>query len=55
VARKKKKFKKEYKIIKVKVTSQEHKLLKARKEETGETIIDLVNRSLNEKLIRDGF
>lgn len=55
VAREKKKLKKEYKIIKVKVTSQEHELLKARKEETGETIIDLVNRSLNEKLIRDGF
>lgn len=54
-ARKKKKVKEDYKIIKVKVTSSEHRLLKSRAKETGETIIDLVNRSLNEKLIRDGI
>ena len=53
--REKKKSKKDYKIIKVKVTPSEHSLLKSRAKETGETIIDLVNRSLNEKLIRDGI
>lgn len=54
-ARKKKKVKEDYKIIKVKVTSSEHGLLKSRAKETRETIIDLVNRALNEKLIRDGI
>lgn len=54
-AGRKKKGDKDCKVVKMRVNPNEYKTLKARCEETGETIIDLVNRALEEKLTRESF
>ena len=51
--RRKKKGDKDCKVVKMRVNPNEYETLKARCKETSETIIDLVNRTLEEKLTRD--
>lgn len=52
---KKKKGDKDYKVVKLRVKPTAYNIFKARCKETGETIIDLVNRTLKEKLTRESF
>lgn len=52
---KEKKNNKDYKIVKLRVRPNVHNIFKARCKETGETIIDLLNRTLKEKLTRESF
>lgn len=52
---KKKKGDKDYKVVKLRVRPNVHNIFKARCKETGETIIDLLNRTLKEKLTRESF
>lgn len=51
----KKKGDKDCKVVKMRVKTHEYTIFKIRCNETRETIIDLVNRTLKEKLEREGF